>query len=65
MDPFLKRNSTKINTVEDAINKLKTQTEISPKLNEIINFIIEAHEGQFRKVVNPIVFIHISCFNYS
>ncbi len=44
MDPFIKEIQ-QINNVEDAINKLTTQTEITPKLNEIINFIIEAHEG--------------------
>ncbi|MDN5110620.1 RelA/SpoT family protein [Aliarcobacter butzleri] len=42
-----------INSVEDAINKLKTLIDISPKLYEIINFIIEAHEGQFRKSGEP------------
>lgn len=42
-----------INNVEDAINKLKTLIDISPKLYEIINFIIEAHEGQFRKSGEP------------
>jgi guanosine-3',5'-bis(diphosphate) 3'-pyrophosphohydrolase len=31
MDPFIKEIQH-INNVEDAINKLKTQTEISPKL---------------------------------
>jgi GTP diphosphokinase / guanosine-3',5'-bis(diphosphate) 3'-diphosphatase len=52
MDPFIKEIQ-QINTVEDAINKLNTQTEISPKLNDIINFIIEAHEGQYRKSGEP------------
>ena len=52
MDPFIKEIQ-QINTVEDAINKLNTQTEITPKLNEIINFIIEAHEGQYRKSGEP------------
>ena len=52
MDPFIKEIQH-INNVEDAINKLKTQTEISPKLYEIINFIIEAHEGQYRKSGEP------------
>lgn len=42
-----------INNVEDAINKLKTLIDISPKLYEVINFIIEAHEGQFRKSGEP------------
>lgn len=42
-----------INNVEDAINKLKTLIDISPNLYEIINFIIKAHEGQFRKSGEP------------
>ena len=52
MDPFIKEIQH-INNVDDAINKLKTQTDISPKLIEIINFIIEAHEGQYRKSGEP------------
>ena len=52
MDPFIKEIQ-QINNVEDAINKLNTQTEITPKLNEIINFIIQAHEGQYRKSGEP------------
>jgi GTP pyrophosphokinase len=52
MDPFIKEVQH-INNVDDAINKLKTQTTISAKLYEIINFIIEAHEGQYRKSGEP------------
>jgi guanosine-3',5'-bis(diphosphate) 3'-pyrophosphohydrolase len=52
MDPFIKEIQ-QIKNVEDAISKLATQTEISPKLNEIINFIIQAHEGQYRKSGEP------------
>jgi GTP pyrophosphokinase len=52
MDPFIKKIQ-QIKTVEDAINELNTQTEISQKLNDIINFIIEAHEGQYRKSGEP------------
>ena len=52
MDPFIKEIQH-INRVEDAIEKLKTQTQVSPKLTEIINFIIEAHEGQYRKSGEP------------
>ena len=52
MDPFIKEIQH-INNVEDAINKLETQTEVSPKLYEIIEFIIEAHEGQYRKSGEP------------
>lgn len=42
-----------INSVEEAISKLKTLIDISPKLYEIIDFIIQAHEGQFRKSGEP------------
>jgi GTP pyrophosphokinase len=52
MDPFIKKIQ-QIRNVEDAINELATQTEITPKLNEIINFIIQAHEGQYRKSGEP------------
>ena len=52
MDPFIKEIQH-INNVDDAINKLKSQTDISPKLYEIINFVIEAHEGQYRKSGEP------------
>ena len=52
MDPFIKEIQ-QINTVEAAIAKLQTQTEITPKLYEIINFIIEAHDGQYRKSGEP------------
>ena len=52
MDPFIKKIQ-QIKTVEDAINELNTQTEISQELNDIINFIIKAHEGQYRKSGEP------------
>ncbi|NCB11288.1 MAG: bifunctional (p)ppGpp synthetase/guanosine-3',5'-bis(diphosphate) 3'-pyrophosphohydrolase, partial [Erysipelotrichia bacterium] len=52
MEQFFKEIQS-INAIEEAISKLKTQIEISPKLYEIINFIIEAHEGQFRKSGEP------------
>ena len=42
-----------VNTIEGAIKELEKQIDISPKLNEIIDFIIEAHEGQFRKSGEP------------
>lgn len=32
-----------INSIDGAINKLKEQIEISTKLQEIIDFIMEAH----------------------
>jgi len=52
MNPFFKELQT-INTIEGAIGKLKTQIDISNKLYEIIDFIIQAHEGQFRKSGEP------------
>lgn len=52
MNPFFKEVQ-QINTIEGAINKLKTQIDVSDKLHEIINFIIEAHEGQLRKSGEP------------
>ena len=42
-----------VNTIEGAIKELEKQIDISPKLNEIIDFIIEAHEAQFRKSGEP------------
>ncbi len=52
MNPFFK-DIQSVNTIDGAINKLKQQIDISDKLYEIINFIIEAHEGQFRKSGEP------------
>ena len=52
MSDFFKEVQT-INTIDGAINKLKTKIDISEKLFDIINFIIEAHEGQFRKSGEP------------
>jgi len=52
MDPFIKKIQS-INTVEDAIKELESQTEITPKLQDLINFIIEAHESQYRKSGEP------------
>lgn len=52
MDPFIKKVQ-KINTTEDAINLLKETTTLTPKLEELISFTIQAHEGQFRKRGEP------------
>ena len=52
MDPFINKIQS-INTVEDAIKELESQTEITPKLQDLINFIIEAHESQYRKSGEP------------
>src|SRR5574344_397343 len=52
MNNFL-REVQSINTIDNAIKELEKQIDISPKLNEIIDFIIEAHEGQFRKSGEP------------
>ena len=40
MNPFFK-DIQSVNTIDGAINKLKQQIDISDKLYEIINFIIE------------------------
>ena len=52
MDPFIKEIQ-QIKSVEEAIKKLQTQTTLSNKLNEIIEFIIQAHTGQYRKSGEP------------
>jgi GTP pyrophosphokinase len=52
MDPFIHKIQ-KINTVEAAITALETQTTITPKLKDLIDFTIEAHQGQFRKSGEP------------
>ena len=54
MDPFIKRIQ-QINTVEGAITEINSQIKLTPKLEEIIQFCIEAHEGQFRKSGEPYV----------
>jgi len=43
----------KINTIENAVNELGKQIDISNKLKEVISFIIKAHDGQFRKSGEP------------
>lgn len=52
MDPFIHKIQN-INTVDEALEELRNQTTITPKLQDLINFIIEAHEGQFRKSGEP------------
>ncbi len=52
MDPFIQKIQS-INTIEDAINELQNHTKITPKLQEIIDFTIKAHENQFRKSGEP------------
>lgn len=64
MDPFIKKIQT-INTTEDAIKLLKETTTLTPKLEELINFTIKAHEGQYRKsgeeyCVHPILVASIT-----
>lgn len=64
MEPFIKKIQ-QINTIEGAIAELKTQIELTPKLDEIINFCIDAHKEQFRKsgepyVVHPILVASIA-----
>jgi len=52
MDPFIEKIES-INTLDNAIKLLHSEAEITPKLQEIIDFIIEAHKGQFRKSGEP------------
>mgnify|MGYP005990901021 FL=1 len=52
MDPFIHKIQN-INTVEEALEELQNQTTITPKLQDLISFIIEAHEGQYRKSGEP------------
>ena len=52
MDPFINKVQH-INTVEDAIKELEAQTTLTPKLKDLIDFIIEAHRDQYRKSGEP------------
>ncbi len=52
MDPFINKIQ-KINTIEDALAELQNQTTLTPKLEKLVDFIIKAHEGQFRKSGEP------------
>ena len=52
MNPFF-NNIQKINNLDIAIEELGKQVPISSKLKEIIDFIIKAHENQFRKSGEP------------
>ena len=52
MDPFINKIQH-VNNVEDAIKELEAQTTLTPKLKDLIDFIIEAHEGQYRKSGEP------------
>lgn len=52
MNPFIEKIQS-INTIEDAIAELKNYTKITPKLQEIIDFTIKAHDNQFRKSGEP------------
>ncbi len=52
MDPFINKIQ-KINTIEEAISELQNQTEVTQKLQSLIDFIVEAHEGQYRKSGEP------------
>lgn len=52
MDPFIKRIQ-QINTLEGAIAELNSQIELTPKLNEIVQFCINAHKEQYRKSGEP------------
>jgi GTP pyrophosphokinase len=52
MDPFIDKIKS-INNLEDAKNLLQNEAKITPNLQEIIDFTIQAHEGQFRKSGEP------------
>ncbi len=52
MDPYIEK-VRHINTINGAIAELKSQIELTPKLKEIIDFTILAHEKQFRKSGEP------------
>ena len=52
MDPFINKIQ-KINTIEDALCELHNQTTLTPKIEKLIDFIIKAHEGQYRKSGEP------------
>ena len=52
MDPFIQKIQS-IDNLENAIEFLHFEAHITPKLQEIIDFTIEAHEGQFRKSGEP------------
>lgn len=54
MDPFILKVQS-INTLDDAIALLHKETKVSQKLEEIVDFAIKAHEGQFRKSGEPYV----------
>ncbi len=54
MDPFILKIQS-INNLKDAIELLYSETKITQKLQEILDFTIEAHEGQFRKSGEPYV----------
>lgn len=52
MDSFI-QGIQKIRTAENAVKELEKQTVITAKLKELINFIIKAHQDQFRKSGEP------------
>ncbi len=52
MDPFIQKIQS-VNNLDDAIKLLQNEAHITPKLQEIIDFTIEAHEGQVRKSGEP------------
>jgi len=52
MDPFIQKIQS-INNINDAVSLLQNEASITPKLQEIVDFTIQAHEGQFRKSGEP------------
>jgi len=52
MDPYIHKIQ-RINTITGAFAELTSQIEITPRLKEIVDFTIQAHEGQYRKSGEP------------
>lgn len=52
MDPFIHKIQS-INNLGDAIELLNNEANITPTLQEILDFTIEAHKEQFRKSGEP------------
>lgn len=67
METFLS-NIKKINTLNSAVELLKQSYTFTDKIQEALDFSIEAHKGQFRKsgeeyVIHPILVAVITAYN--